>query len=221
MLYSFQEESLNRKTGPIPTTYAHRETCPPSCGQYRTSCYAEDIYTRMAWGKVSLDLDALCDRISALPDATLWRYGIAGDLPGEGEKIDAYALGRIVQANRGKRGFAFSHKHSPNAIRWIRHAVAWGFTINLSADDAGHADVLAETGLPVACLVPMDTPERSTTPAGRPIRVCPAQTRDTTCKDCQLCSRPNRKVIVGFRAHGTRARRADGLARRVIPIVQA
>jgi hypothetical protein len=173
----------------------------------------------MAWGKVSLNLDALCDRISALPDATLWRYGIAGDLPGQGETVDAYALGRIVQANRGKRGFAFSHKHSPEAIRWIRHAVEWGFTVNLSADDAGQADVLAETGLPVACLVPMDTPERSTTPAGRPIRICPAQTRDTTCKDCQLCSRPNRKVIVGFRAHGTRARRADGLARRVIPII--
>jgi hypothetical protein len=33
-----------------------------------------------------------------------------------------------------------------------------------------------------------------------------------------LCQRQNRAVIVGFRAHGTRAKIADQKARRVIPI---
>jgi len=49
--------------------------------------------------------------------------------------------------------------------------------------------------------------------------VCPAQTReDVTCASCGLCAIPDRRVIIGFRAHGTRARVADAKARRVIPI---
>jgi hypothetical protein len=37
---------------------------------------------------------------------------------------------------------------------------------------------------------------------------------------CGLCARADRRVIIGFRAHGTRARIADAKARRVIPIVK-
>lgn len=36
--------------------------------------------------------------------------------------------------------------------------------MNLSADDVGHADQLAAHGLPVAVIVPMDTPKHSQTP---------------------------------------------------------
>lgn len=42
MKYHFVQSSTNRKTGPIPTTYNSRSTCPPSCPQYRAACYAED-----------------------------------------------------------------------------------------------------------------------------------------------------------------------------------
>jgi hypothetical protein len=97
-------------------------------------------------------------------------------------------------------------------------ATQWGFTVNLSADDAGDADALAELNAgPVVAIVPIDTPEKSFTPAGRVIVVCPAQTRDNvTCATCGLCARADRAVIVGFRAHGTRARVTDAKARRVI-----
>lgn len=223
MLYSFIRESGNRKTGPIPVTYSQRETCPPSCPHYRRDCYAEDFYTRLSWDKVparGLDIQALAARIAALPDGQLWRHNVAGDLPGAGETIDAAALGEIVRANIGRRGFTYTHKRSRQAIRWATEATRWGFTVNLSADDAGEADTLAAHGLPLTCIVPMDTPERTTTPAGRPIVVCPAQTRDTTCDDCGLCQRANRAVIVGFRAHGTRAKITDQRARRVIPILK-
>ena len=97
-----------------------------------------------------------------------------------------------------------------------------GFTVNLSADDAGEADTLAETGLPVCAIVPRDCPELAYTPAGRTIVVCPAQTRDNiTCMTCGLCARADRSVIIGFRAHGTRAAVTDAKARRVIPIAKA
>ena len=225
MKYQFVKKSANVKTGPIPVTYSARETCPESCPHYRSDCYAEDYYTRMVWDKVparGADIAGLCANIAALPPGQLWRHNVAGDLPGTGENVDPATLGEIVAANIGKRGFTYTHKTAPHNLQWIRHANDWGFTVNLSADNAGHADQLAETGAgPVVCIVPMDTPEKTQTPAGRSIVVCPAQTRDNvTCADCQLCQRSNRAVIVGFRAHGTRAKIADQLARRVIPIVR-
>lgn len=221
MRYHFIPKSSNRKTGPIPVTYSERETCPPSCPHYRADCYAEDYYTAMSWNKVPQrggDLAALCASIAALPDGQLWRHNVAGDLPGQGEAVDAAALGEIVKANTGRRGFTYTHKKSPDAITWAAHATAWGFTVNLSADDAGEADELAEHG-PVCAIVPIDTPAKSYTHQGRTIIVCPAQTReDVTCASCGLCAIPDRRVIIGFRAHGTRARVADAKARRVIPI---
>lgn len=224
MKFHFIRESGNRKTGPIPVTYSERETCPPSCPHYRADCYAEDFYTRMSWDKVPVrggSLDALCESIAALPEGQLWRHNVAGDLPGEGESIDAAALGEIVRANIGRKGFTYTHKKSPEAIEWAGHATRWGFTVNLSADDAGEADTLADAGLPVCAIVPMDCPEKSYTPAGRTIIVCPAQTReDVDCASCGLCARADRRIIIGFRAHGTRARVADAKARRVVPIIK-
>ena len=144
-----------------------------------------------------------------------------GDLVGKGEQVDAYELGMIVRANFGRRGFTYTHKKSAQAIRWIRHANAWGYTINLSADDAGEADRLAELNAgPVVCIVPVDTPEHSYTPAGRPIVVCPAQTRDLTCAVCQLCQNVDRKSIVGFLAHGSKTNLVNERASRIIPIAR-
>ena len=221
MRYHFIPESSNRKTGGIPVTYSERGTCPPSCPHYRADCYAEDFYTRLSWDKVPQrggTLEALCEAVAALPEGQLWRHNVAGDLPGEGEAVDPVALGEIVRANTGRRGFTYTHKKSPEALTWAAHATRWGFTVNLSADDAGEADALAEHG-PVCAIVPTDTPEKSYTPEGRTIIVCPAQTReDVTCETCGLCARADRAVIIGFRAHGTRARVADAKARRVIPI---
>lgn len=224
MKIHFIRESSNRKTGPIPVTYSERDTCPESCPHYRADCYAEDYYTAMNWNKVPArgdNLSDLCEKIAALPEGQLWRHNVAGDLPGRGETVDAAALGEIVRANIGKRGFTYTHKKSADAVIWARHATNWGFTVNLSADDAGEADELAAHGLPLVCIVPMDTPEKTTTPGGLPIVVCPAQTRDDkTCADCGLCARADRAVIVGFRAHGTRAKIADQKSRRVIPIAR-
>jgi hypothetical protein len=220
----FIKKSSNRKTGAIPTTYTERGSCPPSCPHYENDCYGEDYYTRINWNQVPNRGDNLadaCAKIAALPDGQLWRHNVAGDLPGLKEEIDPAALGELVRANINKRGFTYTHKKSPDAIYWIRHAVQWGFTINLSADDAGEADELSAHGLPVVCIVPMDTPERSTTPAGRQITICPAQTKEyMTCSVCQLCQKADRRAIIGFRAHGTKAKQTDARARRIIPIMK-
>jgi len=226
MKYHFIRESGNRKTGPIPVTYSERETCPESCPHYRSDCYAEDYYTRLSWDKVPQrggELSALCESVAQLPAGQLWRMNVAGDLPGRGESVDPVALGQIVRANIGRRGFTYTHKKSADAITWAKHATDWGFTVNLSADDAGEADTLSALNSgPVVCIVPMDTPEKTQTPGGRSIVVCPAQTRGhVTCESCGLCARANRAVIVGFRAHGSKAKQTDSKARRVIPIATA
>lgn len=222
----FVKKSANSKTGPIPVTYSQRETCPPSCPHYRANCYAEDYYTRMAWNKVpekGRSWGELCETIAALPAGQLWRHNVAGDLPGEGEAVDSKALAALVLANTGKRGFTYSHKKTPQAIRAIRAANRAGFTVNLSADNAGEADTLAALKAgPVAVIVPMDNPEISYTPQGRKIVICPAQSReDVTCQKCGLCARADRDFLIGFRAHGTRAKITDEKARKIIPIVRA
>ena len=221
----FVRKSANEKTGPIPVTYTERASCPPSCPHYRDDCYAEAFHTRLAWNRSAdgIDWGDLCDRVAELPPGQLWRHNVGGDLPGEGETVDPVALGQLVAANTGRRGFTYSHKKNPDAVRWIKAANEWGFTVNLSADDAGEADALAELGAgPIVAIVPKDTPEKSRTPAGRLIVICPAQTREgVTCASCQLCSHADRKTIVGFRAHGFREKTTDARARRVIPIAAA
>lgn len=219
----FVDRSSNVKTGPIPVTYSDEKTCPPSCPHYRGSCYAEGYHTRLAWnraGRTGLDWGALCEKIAALPPGSLWRHNVAGDLPGDGESIDAVALRELTRANKGKRGFTYSHKKSPSAIRAIRAANRAGFTVNLSADDAGEADQLAALRAgPVVSIVPIDTPEKTYTPGGRKIIVCPAQSREgVTCQSCGLCARADRDAIIGFRAHGFRERLANERAQKVIPL---
>ena len=223
--YHFVKKSANRKTGAIPVTYSERKTCPDTCPHKDADCYAEDYYTRMAWDKVPQrggDINALCDSVSALPDGQLWRHNVAGDLPGDNRKIDTKALTAIIRANKGKRGFTFTHKPMSSAKNraLVQTANNGGFTVNLSADDVGHADKLASLDIaPVVAIVPIDTADKFTTPNGRAGIVCPAQSRDdVTCLDCKLCSVASRRVIIGFRAHGTKAKQTDALARKVIPI---
>ena len=90
--FHFIRSSSNRKTGPIPVTYSARRSCPPSCSHYGQDCYGEDFYTRVTWDKVEQrghDLRAHAQAIASLPPGQAWRMNVAGDLPGEGETIDA------------------------------------------------------------------------------------------------------------------------------------
>ena len=212
MTYKFVRVSQNRKTGPIPVTYSSRDTCPESCPHYRSTCYAESGPTRLAWNHAEsgVSLSELCDNIRTITRGSLWRHNVAGDLPGNGEILDRDALSQIVRANRGRRGFTYTHKLDVSHWSAYADATAKGFTVNLSADSAAQADDLAQSGLPVVVVVPSNSPDKLHTPAGRLIVACPAQTRtDVTCQSCQLCAQARRDVIVGFKAHGTRTRKLD------------
>jgi hypothetical protein len=219
--------SSNVKTGPIPVTTSEESTCPLTCPFRDGSCYAKNGPLALHWSKVSKgergnDLAILAKQIKAFPRGQVWRHNQAGDLPGIGNVIDSSALAQIVDANKGRRGFTYTHKpcegdsnQSTGNRAAVRFANREGFTVNLSANNTTHADRLVDLQAgPVVCVVPEATESTFFTPAGRKGIVCPAQQRDDiTCANCQLCSRAMRSVIIGFRAHGTSKKKAEAIAK--------
>lgn len=210
--------SNNQKTGPIPVSTSPASTCPDACPFKNNGCYAQYGPLKMHWDKVSAGERGttwrqFLDEIRSLPEGQLWRHNQAGDLPGIGNRIDRRMLTALAKANRGRRGFTYTHKPMTGANpRAVAEALSAGFAINLSSNNLAHADELAEMELaPVVTVVAEHGPEKGTTPAGRPYIVCPAQTRDNvTCESCGLCANmDSRRPIIAFRAHGTGKKRIE------------
>lgn len=220
MRVGFTPKSSNKKTGAIPVTISPSSTCPSACPFRGAGCYADIGPLAIHWQRVDsnkgLSWDQFCKTISELEPNTVWRHNQAGDLPGPGNKIDRRALQKLVAANRGRRGFTYTHKPptQKNASA-IRSANQRGFTVNLSANNLKHADDLADKAIaPVTVVLPAEQNTNCETPQGRRIVVCPATQRDDiTCKSCQLCAIPTREVIIGFPAHGVRKWQASEVAR--------
>lgn len=209
--------STNKKTGPMPVSSSDRASCPPSCALKADGCYGEDYRTRLHWDAITAgargdDWGTFCAKVATIPAGRLWRHDVVGDLPHDDGAIDPVALGQLVAANKGRRGFTFTH-HLPEAAdnaRWIGAANAWGFTVNLSANNLTEADRLASFACgPVVCLLPADQRTNTVTPEGRRVVICPHETHGVQCIDCGLCARPDREVVIGFPAHGQRAKRAE------------
>jgi hypothetical protein len=140
-------------------------------------------------------------------------------LPGVDEAIDEPALRSLVEANRGKRGFTFTHKPWHSIIEWSNTN---GFAINLSCDSVDEVDahVRAKHRAPLTLVVPADAPQRWRTPDGNHVITCPAQTAHVTCEQCKLCAIPNRKSVIAFRAHGNSINKVSERAvQRRLPMV--
>ena len=227
VLYHLTESSSNAKTGPIPVSTSSWSTCPDSCPLKSNGCYVIGPvffhWREVSNGRRGTTLDVFADAIRKLPRGQLWRHNQAGDLPGENQAIDAAALGKLVAANVGRRGYTYTHKpvldSQGGAAAANREAIAAanraGFTINLSANGLKHADKLAALGIaPVTTLCPDEVPENRLTPDGRKVVICPAQTRENvTCASCGLCQKANRTCIVGFLPHGSQKKKALEVAR--------
>lgn len=229
MFFHLTEKSRNVKTGPLPVTTSTAKTCPDTCPLKKTAegkagpCYANSGPLGMFWkkvteGKAGASFDALADKITALPLGQLWRHNQSGDLvPAETspETIDATKLAQLVKANKGKRGFTYTHYdvlHNMANRKAVADANRNGFTINLSANNLDHADDLAQTYCgPVASVLPLEyqrTTEKApkggkqwaesleaykarmadlglNTPQGRRVTICPATYSDDV--SCATC----------------------------------
>ena len=227
-LFHISPMSNNEKTGPLVVTTSAKATCWAGCPFFASGCYAEGGPLGMHWRAVSKGErgqrwpEFLRDLGAALRrnPAPIWRHNQAGDLPGAGARIDKTALLQLarVSAEAGRVGFTYTHKplidgQAPEAAanrKALAEAARAGLVVNASANNPGHADLLADLGLPVCVTVPESTPATSATPAGRKIVVCPAQQREgISCADCKLCARPERSVLIGFRFHGAAKRKAE------------
>ena len=172
--YHLTRISSNRKLGPIPASTTSAASCWDGCAYFRT-CYAKRGHLSWHWAKVNdgrrgSDFSQFLREVRALPRGQLWRYGQAGELPGIGARINAGQLARLAKANKGRQGFAYTHKPlTPANLKAIRAANAAGFTVNLSANGLKHADKLAKLGLPVVCVIPRDSPTLQKTASGVPV----------------------------------------------------
>lgn len=115
----FVRRSLNRKTGPIPVSTTDEGSCPSSCPLRGAGCYAAYGHPGGRWREVprrGMSWADFCAAVASLPEGQLWRHNEAGDLPGDGRAIsgadglDHAALAALVDANRGRRGFTFTHR---------------------------------------------------------------------------------------------------------------
>jgi hypothetical protein len=209
--FHLTKQSDNRKTGPIPVSTSSADTCPVSC-PLRKVCYAKHGPLALHWAEVTNgnrggSFNEFLEQVRSLPAGQLWRHNEAGDLPGQGDDIDTDKLDALVAANRGRKGFTYTHYpvlDNPSNAAAIQNANQHGFTVNLSADSVQKADKLKALNVgPVAVVLPDNQRRPFKTPAGNHVAICP-HTLDKTikCRTCQLCQRVNRKAIIGFPVHG-------------------
>lgn len=207
--------SGNVKTGPIPVSTSDESTCPKSCAYY-FECYAKSGNTAIHWKRVNEGARGVpwvdfCDEISRLPRRQLWRHNQAGDLPGDGINIDEAAMRMLINANKGKRGFTYTHYPlTQHNVKMLRLAKRGGFTVNVSCDSLMHSDSVGTAfDLPRVVVLPSTESRKSfRRPNGDKVLICPATYRDDIqCINCGICYEPSAdRAVIGFPAHGTRHR---------------
>jgi hypothetical protein len=187
------------------------------------------------WGKVDRgeaggNFESFVKDIEQLPKRQMWRYGQAGDLPGEGDEIDRDQMIRLARANRRRPVIAFTHKPPTEAnLETLKQARDLGFSVNLSANNVEHADELLKHGLNVVVVLPDEYARQNSetktqyrtrlnqlpkhTPGGARIAVCPATFTETNCLQCGACAQGDtRAAVIGFPAHGTKKKQVSQMA---------
>jgi len=221
-MFHITPKSKNVKVGKMAVTTSTATTCPTSCPFKSNGCYADSGPLKLHWDKVTReergdDWSTFIDKIKDLPTGSKWRHNQAGDLPGDMEKLDNEKCIELAKANKGKRGFTYTHydvlDNFQNAIT-VNIMNHLGFTVNVSANNLEHADKLCDLDIaPVATVLPIEQTTNTVTPKGRKVVVCPATYKDdVSCASCMLCEKWDRNVVVGFPAHGTSKKKASAIA---------
>ena len=210
----FTRVSKNSKTGYMPVSTSEENTCPTSCPlKNKNICYATKGKLKLVWketatgqstrwknNKIENSYNKFIQEIKKLPNGQIWRHNQAGDLAhnGNNESIDFDLLKQLVNANKNKNGFTYTHKTKlKENFNKIKYANKNGFTINLSTNNLNEADTLTKYNLPIASIVGKIPVNK--TPNGHKVKMCPNQkNKSVTCDLCRWCSKSNRKFIVGF-----------------------
>lgn len=215
--YHFTRKTDNPKLGKdFATSTSGRDTCPDSCPLKKAGCYGDNGPTGWFWNKVTDGRlggtwQALVDNVAALPAGHKFRHNQIGDLPTTADGvIDGAMVADLARAaSHLDKPFTYTH-HTDGAENRaaIEQARAEGFAVNASADSLAEADSLKADGVKlVTVTLPSDAPNVQKTPAGHTVVVCPEQQGIVnSCAECMLCGDRERKAIIGFRAHGAKAK---------------
>ena len=203
--------SSNAKTGPIPTSTSDRATCPTTCPFYDKGCYAKSGPQAIHWSKVSnaergVTYDQFVEQVRKIQRGQLWRHNVSGDLQHNDGNIDYLKLRKLIDANKGRKGFTYSHHvlNEHNVI-CLQNANGMGFTVNASCESVDDADrVMTEHQIPAVAVIPSTESRRFfNTSSGRKVIVCPATIHENvTCNTCGLCQKADREFVIAFPAHG-------------------
>lgn len=181
-LFFPQKGKENRKLGVMPVAYTSNKTCPPECPlKDGRGCYAESGPVRLAWDRVTAGLSGirwlafLQDVRTKIGPGQPWRFGVAGDLPGEGSEIHRTSMTELISANLRRLVIAYTHKpvldrqgpHAESNRQAIAEAMEGGFHVNLSGNNLRHADELAALNLASVVTVLPKAYERRSARGGR------------------------------------------------------
>jgi hypothetical protein len=203
--------SSNAKTGPIPTTTSERASCPTTCPFYDKGCYAKSGPQAIHWRKVSntergLPWNEFVSQIRKIARGQIWRHNVSGDLPHILGDINPKMVDTLVESNKGRRGYTYTHHIlNDHNIQIIQDANRKGFTINASCESVDDADrVMSEHNIPAVAVVNSDKTDRFyKTSSGRKVITCPATIHENvTCATCGLCQVADREFVIAFPAHG-------------------
>ena len=150
-----------------------------------------------------------------VPNGVLWRHNTAGDLPHNDGNIDYLKLKQLINANKGRKGFTYSHHilNDHNIIS-LQNANSLGFTVNASCESVDDADrVMTEYNIPAVAVVNSNETRRFfTTTNGRKVVTCPATIHENvTCSTCGLCQQSDRQFVIAFPAHGASKNKVNAI----------
>ena len=214
MTLKYSLSAGNSKTGAMLLVRSPRSTCPDSCGLKGNGCYAFNFPLVLHWVKqetTGVDFATVLYAVRTLPKKALWRLFEAGDFEPSSENpelISSQQVISLIAANKDKRGFGYTHYPVLPNLEVLQLMNSSGLTINASADSLEQAKLYFELGLPTTLVVAEKTPKDVTVDGVR-IVVCPNQSLKSkpTCLQCQLCQKPDRDYVIGFRAHGSKKRK--------------
>jgi len=215
-LFSFTKKTQNAKLGRgMSATYSSSNTCPKACPFLKNGCYAsEGFYTRLHWQKIDsgergISFNELIKKIKALKENSTLRLNVAGDLPGNNNKISSTYLKKYIDATRHLKAYTYTHYPLSKGYncQLLKLANNNGLTINVSCETENQALQSVDNNLPTV-LVVKSTETRKIYKlkdihgnVKATVLICPQQTKGVSCSDCMLCYERPKNIVIGFKAH--------------------
>jgi len=207
MITCTKRDSENKKLGGgVRATYRKvDQTCPQECQflQDGGGCYAMRGSVKYHADKsehAPHDGQVIREYLEELPLRKKVRHHISGDFFVEDEPDEAYIRG-LLQGHQERPDLqGWTYTHGWERLRARRLNAPRSLTVNASCDSLEAAQRAKDQGWPVTVVLPEDS-DGDELPDGTRVVVCPAQTHDISCAECQLCMNSDREAVVGFRQH--------------------